>query len=99
MPMDDGPGEEFSMTMLDLGGDQEHCAFVELPDASSPASWATYFMVEDIHASVDQGSIAWCRVGFRCHGRASRGVRRNGRSTRSSVQLVAGSRASWFERI
>ena len=52
MSMDDGSGGEFSLTMLDLGGDQKHCAFVQLSDASSPASWATYFMVEDIHASV-----------------------------------------------
>ncbi len=52
MPMDDGSGEDFSMTMLNLGGDVASCAFVQLPDASSPTSWATYFMVEDIHASV-----------------------------------------------
>ena len=52
MPMDDGSGEDFSMTMLNLGGDEASCAFVQLPDASSPTSWATYFMVEDIHASV-----------------------------------------------
>ena len=64
MPMDDGSGEEFSLTMLDLGADQTHCAFVQLPDDSSPASWATYFMVKDIHASVAKAQSLGAELAF-----------------------------------
>lgn len=64
MQLDDGFGEEFSLTMLDLGGDQQHCAFVQLPDASSPASWATYFMTEDIHASVAKAQSLGAELAF-----------------------------------
>ena len=52
VPADDGSGAEFTLTMLSIGGEQMPCAFAQLPDKSVPASWATYFMVEDIHASV-----------------------------------------------
>lgn len=64
MPMDDGSGEEFSLTMLDLGGDQQHCAFVQLPDDSSPASWATYFMTADIHESVAKAKTMGAELVF-----------------------------------
>ena len=64
MPMDDGSSEEFSLTMLDLGADQTHCAFVQLPDDSSPASWATYFMTEDIHESVLKAKILGAELVF-----------------------------------
>ena len=64
MPMDDGSGEEFSMTMLASGGDQSHCALVQLPDASSPASWATYFMTDDIHASVAKAQSLGAELAF-----------------------------------
>lgn len=52
VPMDGGSGGEFSLTMVDLDGGQKHCAFAELSDKSAPASWATYFMVEDIRAAI-----------------------------------------------
>ena len=52
IPTDDSPGSEFTMTMLSINGEQMSCAFAELPDKSMPATWATYFMVEDIHESV-----------------------------------------------
>ncbi len=52
VPMQDGSGGEFVLTMLSIDGEQMPCAFAELPDASLPATWATYFMTEDIHASV-----------------------------------------------
>ena len=52
VPTDDGSGSEFTLTMLSIEGEQMPCAFVQLPDDGSPASWATYFMVENIHASV-----------------------------------------------
>ena len=64
MPMDNGSGEEFSLTMLDLGDDQPHCAFVQLPDTSTPASWATYFMTEDIHASVSKAQSLGAELAF-----------------------------------
>ena len=52
IPLDDGSGSEFTMTMLSIDDEQMSCAFAELPDKSMPATWATYFMVEDIHESV-----------------------------------------------
>ena len=52
VPSNDGSGVDFTLTMLSIGGDQMPCAFAQLPDESSPPSWATYFMVEDIHAAV-----------------------------------------------
>ena len=52
IPAEDGSGPDFTLTMLSIGGEQMSCAFAQLPDKSLPASWATYFMVEDIHASV-----------------------------------------------
>ena len=64
MSMDDGSGEDFSLTMLDLDGDQKSCAFVQLPDASSPASWATYFMTEDIRASVAKAQSLGAELAF-----------------------------------
>ena len=64
MPMDDASGEEFSLTMLDAGVEQSHCAFVQLPDASSPASWATYFMTDDIHASVAKAKSLGAELAF-----------------------------------
>ena len=54
MPSEDGSGEDFGLTMVDLDGEHQHCAFLEAPDKSSPATWATYFMVEDAQASVDK---------------------------------------------
>lgn len=64
MPIDDGSGEEFSLTMLDLGGDETHCAFVQPPDDSSPASWTTYFMTDDIHASVAKAQSLGAELAF-----------------------------------
>ena len=64
MPMDDGSAEEFSMTMLDSGEEQPHCAIVQLPDASSPAIWATYFMTEDIHDSVAKAQSLGAKLAF-----------------------------------
>ena len=52
IPLDDGSGSEFTMTMLSINDEQMSCAFAELPDKSMPATWATYFMVEDIHSSL-----------------------------------------------
>lgn len=52
MPAHDGSGEDFGLTMVDLEGEHQHCAFLEAPDKLAPASWATYFMVEDAEASV-----------------------------------------------
>ena len=52
MPSEDGEGEDFGLTMLDTAGDHSHCAFLESPDESAPASWATYFMVEDVEDAV-----------------------------------------------
>ena len=52
VPANDGSGADFTLTMLSIGGEQMPCAFAHLPDESSPPSWATYFMVEDIHSSV-----------------------------------------------
>ncbi len=52
VPANDGSGAEFTLTMLSISGEQMPCAFVQLPDESMSASWATYFMVEDIHSSV-----------------------------------------------
>ena len=52
VPVDDGSGAEFTLTMFTIDGEQMPCAFAQMPDSSVPASWATYFMVEDIHASV-----------------------------------------------
>ena len=52
IPADDGSGSEFTLTMLAIDGEQMPCAFAQLPDAASPASWATYFMVQDIHVAV-----------------------------------------------
>ena len=52
VPTNDGSGAEFTLTMLSIDGEQMPCAFAQLPDESMPASWATYFMVEDIHSSI-----------------------------------------------
>ncbi len=52
VPADDGSGEVFTLTMLSINGEQMPCAFAELPDSSMPATWATYFMTDDIHDSV-----------------------------------------------
>ena len=52
VPANDGSGADFTLTMLSINGEQMPGAFAQLPDPSSAASWATYFMVEDIHASV-----------------------------------------------
>ena len=54
MPREDGSGEDFGLTMVDLAGEHKHCAFVELPDDSAPASWATYFMVDCVRSAVDK---------------------------------------------
>ena len=54
VPADDGAGEVFTLTMLSIEGEQVPCAFAELADPSMPASWATYFMTEDIHASIEK---------------------------------------------
>ncbi len=53
MPAADGSDEEFKLDMLSIDGQQMPCAFVQLQDESLPASWATYFMVEDVRASID----------------------------------------------
>ena len=50
IPNDDG--SEFVLMMLCIDGEKMPCAFTELPDESSLASWVLYFMVEDIHLSV-----------------------------------------------
>ena len=52
VPANDDSGAEFTLTMLSIDGEQMPCAFAQLPDESIPASWATYFMVEDIHSSI-----------------------------------------------
>ncbi len=52
VPSNDRSGAEFTLTMLSINGEQMPCAFAQLPDESIPASWATYFMVEDIHSSI-----------------------------------------------
>ena len=54
VPSNDGSGADFTLTMLSIDGEQMPCAFAQLPDPSSVANWATYFMVEDIHAPVAQ---------------------------------------------
>ena len=52
IPMDDDAGSGYTLTMLSIDGRQMPCAFFELTEEESMARWATYFMVEDIHASV-----------------------------------------------
>ena len=52
IPAGDASSPDFTLTMLSIDGEQMPCAFAQLPDESLPASWATYFMVEDIHSSV-----------------------------------------------
>ena len=52
VPTSDGSGEDFSLTMLTIEGEQMPCAFAQLQNTSMSASWATYFMVDDIRRSV-----------------------------------------------
>ncbi len=64
VPTNDGSGADFALTMLSIDGEQMPCAFAQLPDPSSAASWATYFMVENIHASVAQAKSLGARLIF-----------------------------------
>ena len=50
--------------MLSINGEQMPCAFAQLPEASMPASWATYFMVEDIHSSVAKAQSLGAELTF-----------------------------------
>ena len=64
VPSNDGSGAEFTLTMLSINGEQMPCAFAHLPDATLPASWATYFMVEDIHAAVAKAQSLGAELTF-----------------------------------
>ena len=64
VPSNDGSGAELTLTMLSINGEQMPCAFAQLPEASMPASWATYFMVEDIHSSVAKAQSLGAGLAF-----------------------------------
>ena len=64
VPANDDSGADFTLTMLAIDGEQMSCAFVQLPDEASPASWVTYFMVEDIHASVAKAQSLGAELTF-----------------------------------
>lgn len=64
VPSNYGSGAEFTLTMLSISGEQMPCAFVQLPDESMSASWATYFMVEDIHSSVARAQSLGAELAF-----------------------------------
>ena len=69
VPSNDGSGAEFTLTipsalLLSISGEQMPCAFAQLPDESMPASWATYFMVEDIHSSVAKAQSLGAELTF-----------------------------------
>ena len=64
VPANDGSGADFTLTMLSINGEQMPCAFAQLPDPSAAASWATYFMVENIHASVAQAQSLGAKLIF-----------------------------------
>ena len=64
IPANDDSGADFTLTMLAIEGEQMSCAFVQLPDEASPASWATYFMVDDIHASVAKAQSLGAELTF-----------------------------------
>ena len=64
VPSNDGSGVDFTLTMLSVGGEQMPCAFAQLPDATMPASWATYFMVEEIHAAVAKAQSLGAELTF-----------------------------------
>ena len=64
IPAIDVSEDDFTITMLSIGGEQMPCAFAQLPDPSSDASWATYFMVDNIHASVAQAQSLGARLIF-----------------------------------
>ena len=64
VPSNDGSGVDFTLTMLSIGGEQMPCAFAQLPDATMPASWSTYFMVEDIHAAVAKAQSLGAELTF-----------------------------------
>ena len=64
VPANDGSGADFTLTMLSINGEQMPGAFAQLPDPSSAASWATYFMVENIHASVAQAQSLGAKLIF-----------------------------------
>ena len=93
-----------SLTMLSIDGCRPgcHCAFVRVDRGMNrmPARWATYFMVEDIHASVaSRQNPSEPIVGVPSVMDVPPGslaFARNRRSSRSAFQFVAGSRASWL---
>ena len=64
VPSNDGSGVDFTLMMLSVGGEQMPCAFAQLPDATMPASWATYFMVEEIHAAVAKAQSLGAELTF-----------------------------------
>ena len=64
VPSNDGSGADFTLTMLSINGEQMPCAFAQLPDPSAAASWATYIMVENIHASVAQAQSLGAKLIF-----------------------------------
>ena len=64
VPTNDDSGADFTLTMLAIDGEQMSCAFVHLPDETSPASWAAYFMVDDIHVSVAKAQSLGAKLTF-----------------------------------
>ena len=64
IPSNDGSGVDFTLTMLSVDGEQMPCAFAQLPDATMLASWATYFMGEDIHAAVAKAQSLGAELTF-----------------------------------
>ncbi len=64
IPTDDSAGSDYTVTMLSIDGQQMPCAFFELTDDESTARWATYFMVEDVRASVAKAESLGAKVAF-----------------------------------
>lgn len=64
IPMDDDAGSDYTVTMVSIGGEQMSCAFFELMEGESAARWATYFMVEDVRASVAKAESLGAKVVF-----------------------------------
>ena len=57
MPAGEDSDGEFVLDMLTIDGQAMSCAFAQQERKSSPASWATYFMVEDIDAPINNALL------------------------------------------
>ncbi len=64
MPVDGGSGSSIELNTVNIGGEMMPCAFIEMPDDTTPAHWATYFMVNDVTAAVEKAeSLGAHRLG------------------------------------